>query len=180
MMSPAARRRDVPARVAETNEFWRLGGRGGNVPFNQTPGVGRGYGVNPNAAPASELFPQPHGFRSQVRGPDYALTAGYGVDAVVMEVRAHQAHEEVKAAREDYRKDPTEANLSRLQRALDMEGFWTAAARTGQMAIPAHALTTKLMPYQYPRPGNVAAAEAEMMRLNRLAAPPPKKRRARK
>lgn len=165
-----ARRGDVPSRVGNVNEIWRLGGEPANVPFSVAPTAPRGYSPNPNVAPASSLFPQPSGFSANVRGPDYALMGGYALDAGLMELRAHSAAAEVAEARAAVDRDPSEINIGRLQRALDMEGFWTAAARAGQMALPAHALTSKLAPYRYPRP-NVAPAEAEVMRLNQLLAP---------
>ncbi len=155
----ALARAAVKGQPANINEFWRMGGAGENVPFDvNTKGDWRS---RPKATPPSKLFPEK---TPRLRAGDYAVIASALGEAGISTVGIEMVQKELEAAQAEAAKNPTEANLQRVEQARDMLGVLTAAQRLGLFFAGGRALSAWKKPYQSARP-NIAEAEAERARL---------------
>lgn len=158
----AATTTDAARRMANVNEFWRLGGAGERVPFRPAGGQA-GFAARRGAASASSLF-APRA--STARIPDWAVIGGGAADAAASTVMLNNAQQELAAAQTAADRDPSEANLTRLEQAKDQVAVWTTAQRVGFGVAAGRAVGT--FSHRYPvsiRP-NVAGAEGELALLN--------------
>jgi hypothetical protein len=142
-------------RPANLNEFWRLGGAGERVPFKaSSSGEWR---PRADVATPSELYPdQSKTFRTNDIG---MIGSGLGEAGLSGGIWL-QAQSELQAAQEAADKDPSEANLARLERAKDMVKVAEGVARLGLGFAAGRAGGALKMPYPSARP-NIAGAEAE-------------------
>ena len=156
-------RRDVPDRVGKVNQFWEEGGAGAARPFSVSPGSARGYSANPQAAPASGLYPTPRKFR----GSDAAVVGGFGGEAALSYVMAKEAEQKVDDARARVRQDPSEVNIRELNAAINKAALWEGGSRFGVGGVAGYGAGMFKGAPRYSRP-NIAEAEAERIRLERL------------
>lgn len=157
---------DAARRMANVNEFWRLGGAGERVPFKPTGGS-VGFAGRRGAASASSLFAPKS---STARVPDWAVIGGGAADAAASTAMLSNAQKELDAAQAAADQDPSEANLARLEQAKDQVAVWETAQRVGFGVAAGRAVGT--FSHRYPttiRP-NVAGAEGELTLLNQFLA----------
>jgi hypothetical protein len=155
----------VPGRVGRVNQFWTEGG-GTPAPFSRAAEA-RPYPFTPNPrAPAAEELYQPSRVRAGVENAGVAAvgTADY---LLAQGVLIPRAQDELKAARDAVNETPNEANIRRLQAALDMAAIYSTVGNAGLPMIAGYATSSHFMPRVHARP-NVGAAEAERARLDRL------------
>lgn len=141
-------------RVANVNQFWRLGGAGENVPFKTTP-----HGnLAPRAKPVepSNLYKKPPRFS----GTDIGVIGGGLTESGVSQFAYMDAKKELAAAQAAVEKEPNEANRARLERARDQVAIWDTMRRMGLLVAGGRAAGAFKKPYHAP-PANIAAAEAE-------------------
>ena len=145
----------LTSRAANLNEFWRMGGSEGQVPF-KTLASGetrpRGGAMDPN-----DLFPVG---AKHFRSNDVGMMGSGLAEAGVSGTMLLSAQAEVAAAQDAADKDPSEANLARLERAKDMAKVAETAARFGLGFAGGRAFGALQKPYVNIRP-NIAGAEAE-------------------
>lgn len=147
--------RGLTIRAANINEFWRLGGADGQVPFAvKSTGEWR---PKPGATSPSDLFPAA---ASKFRANDYGMV-GSGVAEAGLSAGAWvMAQNELEAAQVAADAEPSAANLARLERARDMLKIAESAARLGLGFAGGRAFGALKMPYSSARP-NIPGAEAE-------------------
>lgn len=154
----------VPGRVANVNEFWRQGGQSSAVPFISTPGQMPGFAVNPAAAGMDKLFlPNKVGNAAT----DLGVTAGFGAEYGGSKYMQGGAEEELRAAEEAFKKDPSDVNINRIQKATDKVAFYDAASNLGRVgAVTYPAAMWKMQ--RAPTVPSMAAVEAEKLKLEEL------------
>lgn len=145
----------LTSRASNLNEFWRMGGADEAVPF--TYSANSGWKARPKAMEPAQLFPED---TRMLRGGDYGMM-GTGVgEAGLSGVGWMAAETELKQAQEAVDKEPSEANLARLQRAQDMVALTSTMFRVGLGFAAGRGFGALNKPYATVRP-NVAGAEAE-------------------
>jgi hypothetical protein len=167
--------RDLPARVARVNQFWTEGRRpvlgAAEAPFVSSPGTRRGFAPNENADPASVLY-QPQ--RTKNALTDLGITAMFGGESALTQATLEpEARSELQAAQEAVSRDPSEANIQRLQAAKDRFAgteFVRNIGRGAAFSYPGSGLKFSRSPS---RP-NVSAAEAERIRIDQMFGPSPR------
>lgn len=145
----------LTSRAANLNEFWRMGGAEGAVPFIDKPKVG--WRARTGAAEPSELFVEqsPH-----LRANDVGMI-GSGIGEAGLSTGAYfAANAELEAAQKIADENPTQANLARVERAKDMLKIAESAMRLGLGFAGARGFAALKTPYKSIRP-NVPGAEAE-------------------
>ena len=167
-MLPVPGRRAPPAdvRVSNINDFYRQGGAGEAVPFAPAQ-TARGFKRNPGeVASASSLYPSGPKY---YRGSDYAVAGGFGAEAAVSGGGLYLAHQELREAEEALAKEKNVANVQRVQRALDAVALAETLMRAGLGGAVGRLGVAPKMPYRTDvgRP-NIAGAEAEVLKLNKL------------
>lgn len=159
----AAPAKGLPARVAQTNEFWRKGG--GEVPFLPTPNAAPGFAANPKAAAMDTLYAPS---RAKNAATDLGISGAFGLESGVGQfVLSPAAQEELRAANEAAAVDPSEVNIRRLQAAKDKASIMEAATnfgRAGAITYPAAALKMQRNS-SVPKMTN---AEAERLKIEEL------------
>ena len=98
--------------------------------------------------PASQLYP-PGG---QWRTADWGATGAAGLELGAAEYQLQGAHEELTAARAAADKEPSEANIARVQKAEVNVGLMTYLARTGLGTAASYPLSATKLRYSYPQP----------------------------
>lgn len=162
-------------RATNINEFWRAGGAGERVPYAAT-GAENGFKRRTRAAEPSDLFPsQAANFRTTdvgVIGASLGEAGGsfYGLQLAEAELSQAQAAVD---------RDPSEANLVRLERARDMVAIAQTGIRAGLGIAGARAGGALIHAYPRLRP-NIAAAEQERMLLDQFTGRKKKPRLPRK
>lgn len=152
-------------RVARANDFWRTGGAK-EVPFTLTPGQAPGYAANPNVTNLAQTYnPKIH---PVLEATTTALPAAEATWAYGNEQDAKQ---EIKEATEAYSKDPSEANIQRINKANDNLAIWEGAGNFGRVWAGTNlggAIASRYMkPATGTQPAKFAAAEAEQLALQK-------------
>jgi hypothetical protein len=146
---------DVAARFPRVNEFWSRGGAA-EMPFQAAPGTRAGIQANPNAPQANTLYPAPSGFRRSDAMPLVPM----GMDVGMGTWGKLAADKELQAAQEALAKDPSEANIQRVQVAKDLVGVAKFATNLGYGAFAGYSGESLLKGPKGIRP-STAAAESE-------------------
>lgn len=165
---------DLPARMGGVNRFFQEGGAR-EVPFTPAPTSRFGMQSNPQAPSATTLHKPPPRVSEFARVRDAGVMAGAGTEAFVGHKMAERAREDLSEAYDAVERDPSEANIQRLQAAMDRVSIWDFTGNLGRGLGIGHASMAPKMRYQSTRP-NVAAGEAERTRLD-LAINPQRGRR---
>lgn len=157
---------DPASRIGGINTFWQEGGAAA-VPFTSAPRARFAVRSNRAAPSAASLYPAPPTRAQYFTGRDVGVLAGAGGEAAFGQVMAQQAQEELTAAQQAVSADPSEANIRRLETARDRMALWEFTGNLGRgfgMGYGGAAFKSR---YRPSRP-DVAAAEAERIRLDRL------------
>ncbi len=155
----------IPARAGGVNQFWQEGGARA-IPFSPAPTARHGLRSNPQAPSATELYRSPR-ISEFARTRDVVPMAAGGAEFAVGGQLAEQARQEAQDAYDAVQRDPTEANIQRLQAALDRVSLFDATSRMGLGMMGGFAGSATKFRYQTTRP-NVGAAEAERIRIDQL------------
>lgn len=152
-------------RVARANDFWRTGGAK-EVPFTLTPGQAPGYAANPNVTNLAQTYnPKIH---PVLEATTTALPAAEATWAYGNEQDAKQ---EIKDATEAYSKDPSEANIQRINKANDNLAIWEGAGNFGRVWAGTNlggAVASRFMKSaKGTQPTKFASAEAEQLELQK-------------
>ena len=157
----AAAQAEPARRAAYINDFWRLGGAGERVPFAATK-TPRGFRRRGGAADPATLYPQES---SRFRGTDIGMIgAGLG-EAGVSGGALYLAQQELAEAQAAANQSPSEANLTRLERARDAVAVLQSTMRAGIGVAMGRAGGAVIHPYARGRP-NIAEAERERLLLD--------------
>lgn len=155
---------DLPARMGGVNRFWQEGGAK-ELPFNPAPTSRFGMQSNPKAPSATTLHQPPPRISEFARARDAGVLAGAGTEAMVGQKMAERARADLAEAYDAVERDPSEANIQRLQAAMDRVAVWDFTGNLGRGMGLLYAAMAPKMRYQSTRP-NVAAGEAERTRLD--------------
>jgi hypothetical protein len=163
------RARDFEDRVGRVNEFWMRGQRRSPL-SNREPALvpdatsARGFRSNPNAPAIEELY------RPSAAGnatADIGIPAFFAGDAAISYTLKRQYEQDVKDAEAAVDKEPSEANIERLQTARVKAGMADAVFRG--MAVAAGSYPASALKFQrHPADVSTRRAEAELARLNRM------------
>lgn len=172
--SPAPVRRGGTAeparRMANVNEFWRMGGADERVPYARAQ-TELGFKRRPDAASGSELFPPD---AERFRFNDAAIPAAFGAEAGVTYAFLQDAEQELTEAQAAADSDPNEANLARLESARDKVAILTTAFRAGLGVAAGRLSGVAAHRYRHARP-NVPRAENERTLLDQYLAGRPRR-----
>ena len=155
----------VTERVGRVNQFWDEGQRGGRpvAPFTMTTpatrGAQPGYRANPEAPPAGRLYQPTPGDR--LAAPATVGAAGLVEAGLTEGMFAGPYRRELKEAQAAVEKDPSEANIQRLESARNKLALAELAARIGLGTAGGAVLSgsKNLVGFNRARP-NTAPAEA--------------------
>lgn len=160
---------DWAGRAARVNQFWSEGQhvpvlRNQRVPFTRAPEQTPAFQSSPTALAASALY-QPS--RTKNLAVDAGVVGvGIGESVVSDQVLGERARAEVATARAAMQKDPSEANITRYQGALDLVAYADLVSNAGRgMALGYVGAAPKVRRDTQIRP-NVNAAEAERTRVD--------------
>src|SRR5690606_5901762 len=157
---------DLPQRMGGVNRYFQEGGAK-ELPFQPAPTSRFGMRSNPNAPSAATLHQPPPRISEFVRARDLGVVAGAGAVAGLGHQMAEDARAEVKAAFDAVERDPSEANIQRLQAAMDRAALWDFTGNIGRGMGLTYAFSAPKLRYQTTRP-NVEAAEAERVRIDQM------------
>lgn len=175
--SPPVTQADLGPRAGAVNDFWRQGQRSPNpaVPYEVTPNTAPGIRANVDPPPAAALY-QPNrlaNIATDTAIPAAGMAEWYLVDKGMVE----PARAEMSAAFQAAEGDPSEVNLTRLQKAIDNLAFSQGLSNFGR-GVAGGYLSTALKVRRDPTsPSRTPTAEAEQMAVNDylrqyLAGPP--------
>lgn len=166
---PESGEADLASRVARVNQFWGEGQRGASPagPFVSAPGTSRGFRANPDAPPSTSLYqPNP----TPGRLTDAGMVGFLETEGALSGYFANQQRGEVTAAQEAVNADPSEVNIQRLQSALNRAAAFDTAANVGRVGGLSYAGSGLKFQRNPTRP-DVAAAEAERLRIDQMLGP---------
>lgn len=157
-------RGDWPNRASKVNQFWSEGGAK-EVPFKPNPGNSPPFKANQNAGGTESLYQPPREFLGNT-AKDAGMAGIYGVEAAVGRgIVLPQMQAEYDAAYAAVERDPSEANIERLQAAKDKLLLPEVMTNMGQAGALTH-LGTGLKWSRSPSRPNVSAAESERGRID--------------
>lgn len=164
---------DWPSRAGAVNQFWSEGqgspilGGAPEVPFSPKPGAQPPFRSNANAPSGAGLYQTP---RLSNALQDMGVTAaGLGESGAAHVLLSGPAKDELIKARDAVDRDPSEANINRLQSALDAAAFAHGMENAGRGAAMGYVASMPVSKRDQSRP-NVSAAEAERMRIDQYLA----------
>jgi len=164
----------VPERIGGLNTFWQEGGASA-VPFKSTSG--KAVAVR-NAAPSATTLYSKAPWRENVGA--YLKPRDVGVGAVTAAevggswTMLQNANQDLQRSQDAVAKDPSEANIERLQYAKRKVAYWDTAYNAGRGFGFGYFSSIPKTRYQAMRP-NVAKAEGERLQIEQVL----KKSRAR-
>jgi len=156
---------DLPSRIGGVNQFWQEGGAAA-VPFSPAPAARAGVRPNPDAPSATKLYQTPR-ISEFARVRDVVPVGGFLGEAAVSSHFGEQARRELREAYEAAERDPSEANINRLQAAMDRAAIFDTMGRFGLGAAFGFGAGAAKARYRTTRP-DVGAAEAERIRIDQL------------
>jgi len=151
----AAAQAALKKQPANLNEFWQLGGAKDAVPFD----VGAGGKWKPrkksDVMPPSKLYPN-----RRIRSMDVGVMAGGVAEGVGAQFAASALEGQIEEARALAEKEPTRANLARVEALEDQHAIAVLMSRLGYGVAGGRLIASLKIPYKDARP-DVAAADAE-------------------
>lgn len=143
---------DIASRFPPVNQFWSRGGAT-EVPFPAAPGTRAGIKANPDAPQAGTLYPKP----PLVGWKDVAPLGAFGLDVGFSTWGKSLADQELKEANEAVGKDPSAANIQRLQLAKDKAAIAAFATNFGYGGAGGYIGDTLMHRAKGAQPSTVAA-----------------------
>lgn len=167
--------KDAAQRVADLNQFWSegqaprmFGSR--TMPYEVTT---TGPGFKPTTGkvtPSGDLYTPSYASRAGNIGTDLGVGLGFGTEyAAVEHLIKPELEKELASARAAVKEDPSEANIGRLQAALNSASaaqFFSNAGRAAGLTY----LGSGIHHTRTPTRPNISNAEAERIRINELLA----------
>lgn len=160
--------KDLPSRAGRVNDFWNKGqGRNPEAPFERAPGGKGAFKPNKDAPEASKLY-QPNPIKNAA--VDAGVVGGFGLESGATQWLANNEKEELDKAQEAVSKDPSTANIQRLETAKDLFSVYEAGTNAGRAGIGSYLTGLKFLPRKSVRP-STQEAEAERARIDKSLAP---------
>jgi hypothetical protein len=168
--SPPVSQADLGPRAGAVNDFFRQGQRSPkpSVPFEVTPNVAPGIRANATPPPAAQLY-QPNrlaNIATDTAIPAAGMAEWYLVDKGMVDPAREEMAAAFKAVDVAQGGDPSEVNLTRLQKAIDNLAFSQGLANFGR-GVAGGYLSTALKVRRDPTsPSRTPTAEAEQLAVN--------------
>lgn len=164
--------KDLPQRAADVNQFWAEGQpgvfRSRTLPFEVQTSAPGFKATTGTVTPSGDLYTPTMMSRARNFGTDLGVAGMYGTEVAAVEgLLKPDIHKELESARAAVKEDPSEANINRLQAALNSSAAADFASNLGRMGGITH-LSAGMKMQRTPSRPDVSKAEAERMRINEI------------